>query len=644
MKPKHLLMSLLALMASLTAFAETWTDSNGTVWTFTITNSLTKTVELYNDNRLCIGGTTPNTLSIPSTVYIESTAYTVTSIGKGAFKYLKDSFSNITTIIIPYGVTTIGEEAFYYGTKLTSITIPASVTTIGKNAFLYCRSLTSLTIPEGVTTIGESAFSECSGLTSIVIPNTVTTIDRLVFASCSSLTSITIPGSVTSIGFRAFFGCSSLTSIEIPNSIATIDRYAFEKCSGLTSFTIPGSVTTLGEGVFYGCSDLASIDIPESITSIPAYTFNTCTSLTSIAIPESVTSIGNNAFYGSGLTSVVIPSSVTSIGDYAFMACRELSSITIPESVTSIARQLFSGCTSLTSINIPNSVTSISNSVFFGCTGLTSITIPKSVISLGSNIFSDCSNLTSITVEWETPMTIDYYSFHNSLSVSNITLFVPYGCKATYEAARYWQDFGNIIEMPNPNAVVVGSTGYATFCSPFAQDFSGMTDIRAYIASGFNPATGNLLLTRVTEVPAGEGLYIVGTEGSYDVPKTTTSMYYSNLLKGVTTATNISPTDGDMTNFILSDGSYGVGFYPVSTTGELAGGKAYLQLPTALLGNNVKAVSLIFDDVEEDDPTGIVSPLGETEEGAVIYNLAGQRIQKMQKGINIVGGKKIFVK
>ncbi len=43
----------------------------------------------------------------------------------------------------------------------------------------------------------------------------------------------------------------------------------------------------------------------------------------------------------------------------------------------------------------------------------------------------------------------------------------------------------------------------------------------------------------------------------------------------------------------------------------------------------------------EDVITG-VSPLGETEEGTVIYNLAGQRLQKMQRGINIIGGKKVL--
>ena len=167
----------------------------------------------------------------------------------------------------------------------------------------------------------------------------------------------------------------------------------------------------------------------------------------------------------------------------------------------------------------------------------------------------------------------------------------PVGSKAAYEAAQYWQDFKEIIEIP---AVNVGSTGLATFCSPVDMDFSDVTDIKAYIASGFNPSKGTLVLTRVTEEPAGEGLYIVGEEGIYDVPITTTDMVYSNLLKGVTTATTIYPTDGDNTNFILANGSHGVGFYTLSTAGELAGGKAYLQLPTAAIPFTLEAYGCCF--------------------------------------------------
>ena len=71
----------------------------------------------------------------------------------------------------------------------------------------------------------------------------------------------------------------------------------------------------------------------------------------------------------------------------------------------------------------------------------------------------------------------------------------------------------------------------------------------------------------------------------------------------------------------------------------MAVGKAYLQLPTASV-SEVKAISVIFDD---DDATGIASPLGDTEEGAV-YDLSGRRVEKPGKGIYIRNGKKIVTK
>ena len=170
-------------------------------------------------------------------------------------------------------------------------------------------------------------------------------------------------------------------------------------------------------------------------------------------------------------------------------------------------------------------------------------------------------------------------------------------------------------------------------------DFTSVNGIKAYIASGFNPETGTLVLTRVTEVPAGEGLYIVGTPDTYDIPETTTAMVYSNLLKGVTTATTISPTDGENTNFILANGSHGIGFYTLSAAGELAGGKAYLQLPTASV-SHVKAINFAFSD---DSETGI-SETKEVREVKEVYNLQGQRVSQPKHGLYIINGKKVIVK
>ena len=153
-------------------------------------------------------------------------------------------------------------------------------------------------IPDGVTSIGEDAFRGCSGITSITIPDSVTSIGKGAFNGCSGLKSVTIPDSVKSIGGWAFLRCTGLSSIEIPDSVSSISDGAFETCYGLKSVTIGSSVTYLGWGAFKNCYGLRSITIPSSVTSISPETFKYCDSLTSIEIPNSVTSIGKDAFNG----------------------------------------------------------------------------------------------------------------------------------------------------------------------------------------------------------------------------------------------------------------------------------------------------------------------------------------------------------
>jgi hypothetical protein len=90
--------------------------------------------------------------------------------------------------------------------------------------------ITEIVIPEGVTSIGDNAFSECRDLTSINIPESVTSIGDRAFSGCWDLTRIDIPESVTSIGDYAFFGCWALVNINIPEGIASIGDGVFFDC------------------------------------------------------------------------------------------------------------------------------------------------------------------------------------------------------------------------------------------------------------------------------------------------------------------------------------------------------------------------------------------------------------------------------
>jgi len=162
----------------------------------------------------------------------------------------------VTDLVIPDGVTSIGNLAFSGYTSLTSITIPDSVTEIGYFAFLGCTNLTSIHITDISAWLGISFHhAEVSPLfysynlylsgekvTDLIVPDSVTEIGDYVFYSCTSLTSVTIPDSVTKIGNSAFYDCTSLTSVTIPDSVTKIGNSAFYDCTSLTSILFDGAV------------------------------------------------------------------------------------------------------------------------------------------------------------------------------------------------------------------------------------------------------------------------------------------------------------------------------------------------------------------------------------------------------------------
>ena len=168
---------------------------------------------------------------------------------------------------------------------------------------------------------------------------------------------------------------------------------------------------------------------------------------------------------GDGLHNkdIVIPSmvmyedvayTVVAIGDNAFYDCESsvlMSSVTISNAVTSIGKQAFWKCKNLTSLDIPNSVTSIGESAFYGCLGLTSVRLPSSVSSIGQSAFGECRSLQSVSTDTAEPIDITAFTFSNR---ANATLYVPAGSKAAYEAADYWNEFKEIVEMPAPSPAI----------------------------------------------------------------------------------------------------------------------------------------------------------------------------------------------
>ena len=149
-----------------------------------------------------------------------------------------------------------------------------------------------------------------------------------------------------------------------------------------------------------------------------------------------------------------------------------------------------------------------------------------------------------------------------------------------------------------------------------------------------------MLLTRVKDVPAGTGVFLVGQPGeTYKIPYSTTSSIYMNFFVANLQKSTVSATTGNFSNYTFGEQAGDPGFYPVSGSTTLLAQTAYLQLPTNFVAPGVK-VSVIF---EEDIIDGI-EDFRISNEDAEIYDLAGRRLHKAQKGIYIINGKKTLVK
>ncbi len=223
------------------------------------------------------------------------------------YQYAFGGCKRITSVIIPYGVTSIGNAAFYECDGLTSVTIGNGVTSIGLEAFYDCDSLTSITIPDSVTSIGRNAFSGCNQL--IQKENGVSYADKWVVQCDISVQVVTLRENTKGIAARAFFYCDSLTSITIPDSVTSIGDGAFSECNRLTSVTIGNGVTSIGDGAFSGCNRLTSVTIGNGVKSIGGGAFYSCNNLTSIVYEGTIeqwTAISKVSGWNSNIASYTV--------------------------------------------------------------------------------------------------------------------------------------------------------------------------------------------------------------------------------------------------------------------------------------------------------------------------------------------------
>lgn len=314
-----------------------------------------------------------------------------------------------------------------YGSEIQTVTVEKGATTIGKYAFYDCPNITTVKLPDTIRIIDSYAFQDCGKLSKINLPNGLKELGSGTFENCSSLTSIKLPPTLENLGDRGWglqtFKKSGLTSITIPSSVKKMASYCFEECPNLKTATINGTNLELEFQSFIYCPKLTTVKMGSGVTSIEAWAFAGCTNLSNVTLGRNLTRIEHAAFKGcTSLKELVIPDKVTLLNSRSYDTfcgeCTSLEKIVIGVGVKTIKDFAFRDCPSLKVVEFCGSAPVFEgNSTFQGCGNITAY------YPAGDKTW-DRSNLTAHgagRIDWQT-WTVPLNHFSTSIkSVTNIS-------------------------------------------------------------------------------------------------------------------------------------------------------------------------------------------------------------------------------
>ena len=328
MKKSFILLSL--LLMTITVSAQTTATVDGIKYTLDGNNA---TVTYPNDSRP--GSSNPSTytgsITIPATITVDATEYTVTAIGERAFYG-----AGITSISLPEGLTTIDKKALM-GSSITELTVPNSVTKLGDEAMESCPNLATITIGEGCGgTWGAWVFWRSSGAYDVyMICDTKPTLyDNQTFDDTHASTIHVKSELYDAYMSDPLWNIYNIVKQDVELIDFTVDgikykmitedkvivTYPTESKPGSSNpnpytgnVTIPAQVTY--EGKSY------------NVTGIGDYAFRYAT-ITALTLPEGLVSIGEEAIFNTQLTTLTLPNSLVTMGQYALAYNANLEKVT----------------------------------------------------------------------------------------------------------------------------------------------------------------------------------------------------------------------------------------------------------------------------------------------------------------------------
>lgn len=400
-----------------------------------------------------------------------------------------------TKVVVPDGITIIGQRAFAGNESIDRIELPQTVTCIEREAFAGCVLLQSIAMPENLEEIEDAAFENCVKLIRIHLQGAITAIpdscfkrckalqevcdtqgfrgiENLAFYGCTKLKRFDLPENLERIGDMAFYGCTnlkevkSLSLLKRLSSLGKIGKLAFAK-SGINKNQIPVSVAEKEESIYLRnvfarnefaktengkiCSD-GTLEIAEGTEFIEAYAYFGNDKITSVKLPESLTEIGEAAFYGCrSLVHVQFPKGKLVLQKSCFEKCILLEDVVC--NTNCVPQRAFAWCRNLKQIEV-NGVQQISKEAFQGCVKLSQIQFAKACY-IGKNAFAMCDELEKVTVGAGT--FFDDFSFLDCGNLRSIYFHMPID-------ERHFMKSGSFRGCTSLEVIVVLGTGKKEYC------------------------------------------------------------------------------------------------------------------------------------------------------------------------------------